>query len=343
MNQTPTKRPPADGRHSNGNHNGNTRAKRRRVALDGSPNSNWAENKIEIAVSACTCGDCSTLLKEYAKASETLHEDLCSLTNAVLGFESSKAAEVLQSRETLLRGMLQWTIGGQKIRFCFGSGKVPVCQPVWQSLSHYPPCSLNAHVRKAAAGEALGSSRARGHQRAPTITSEAQAEIVNDVMVRADVGMDMDQPGKHLHINPESILHVVWPRHLCDNGRAAGYNKLVQAYHDTDELTATGLYFKLKEYEVRVLSYSGFCKARKQAYDGGLPNPMVGATPTAASGRQPATISLLEGVSTRKKTAFSSHDECKICRINRLGETNAPTIKIRRRWQLRMGVHNLKN
>jgi hypothetical protein len=341
MEQTP------DGRRSNGNSKGNTRKVRRKVALGGSDGSSdvkmqWALGCIERAGVACDCGgSCKSDLNMYVGGSRNLVGEIQKLRSTVLGFDSSTGAEIQSRRATELEGMVKYSAGEFQMQFTFGVGKVCICRESWAVISCYPPTQLSKHVKCVLGGQELGSSRTRGLQKAPTGETIAQGGILNDVMIKADVGMDPDQPNKPIHINPESIKHCEWPRYLCDRGIEAGYTGLVKAYHSTDALTAVELYSKLAEYSVPVLCYSGYCKSRKIAIGGGLANPMIGAAPVAGAARQPATTSLIPGVSVRNKTAFSSHDECATCRLNRLGESNSATGLEKRRWQQRKGVHNI--
>jgi hypothetical protein len=143
--------------------------------------------------------------------------------------------------------MLQWTTSGLKICYSFGAGNVQVCEPVWASLGKYPPTSLKVHVGKILKGQPIASTRTQGEQKSPTVAASTQGEIINDVMMRKDVGMDPDQPGKKYHINPESIKHSTWPRHLTDNAREAGYTALVKAFNE-EKLNASELYKVLWRY-----------------------------------------------------------------------------------------------
>jgi hypothetical protein len=89
--------------------------------------------------------------------------------------------------------------------------------------------------------------------------------------------------------------------------------------------------------DVPVMSYGGYCGTRRITIDGGLPNPSFGVSPVVGAARQPARASLLEGVSVRKSTAFSSHEECVKCHYYRVRAEKAATVEERRGWQRREG------
>ena len=327
--------PSRGGRRGNGKSHGDTRKKRRSLASESSQS--WRE----CAVVACVCGDCVGALETYDDRTSRLARDLSALVVDVLGTPSSTSREIRESRTEILRGMRFWEGGRFKIQYSIGDSRVRVCAPTWAALPHYPPTVLPKHARLVLAGGTIqcAGPGARGHQMAPTLTEECQGRMAAEIAIIKGVAMGKNQiEGKTAHVPTESLVKVAYPRYLIEVGKQRGFDEAIGAYHGGDMGGgAAELYKVLKEGGCHVISYSSFCKARKQLVGGGLKNPKFGLVSGAKENTE-----IIPGVPTRQHMAFSGHAACCHCSFIDAKLSQPLSISEREYWIRMKGLHNFE-